>query len=324
MDDCTGYMHPQYAYSLQEFGRPRELTRSGGWVLERPIPGTAYKDAMGCYPVFACRDWTRLPEDLEQLGGDLVSLALVVDPFSGVTPAYLERCFDIVKPFKTHYVADLVQKPETFVGKVHRRCARKSLEKMDVEICFQPARYIDEWIRLYDNLIKRHAIKGINAFSRKCFEMQLNMSGMMIFLGRQGGEIVGASLVLTAGQAAYFHLSASSADGYKIRAAYGIHWKVLEYGRENGIRYFDVGGIAGMKDDPGESLAKFKRGWANDQQVAYFCGRIFNPQIYQSICKQHRTVNTGYFPAYRGGDPVVQKAGGLRRPILSNPKRCRL
>ena len=35
----SGYLHPNYAQSLAEFGKPRELTNCGGWILEREIPG---------------------------------------------------------------------------------------------------------------------------------------------------------------------------------------------------------------------------------------------------------------------------------------------
>jgi hypothetical protein len=91
MSGFLGYTDPRYALSLQEFGEPLELPRCGGWILVRSIPGTPYKDAMSCYPLFACRDWTKLHEDLEQVGEDLVSLTLVNDPFSVVMPEYLEK-----------------------------------------------------------------------------------------------------------------------------------------------------------------------------------------------------------------------------------------
>src|SRR3990172_4731763 len=75
----TGYLHPGHAASLAEFGTPRPLPHSGGWLLERTIPGSESRDAMGCYPLFACRDWSRLPMDLEDLARDLVSVSLVTD-----------------------------------------------------------------------------------------------------------------------------------------------------------------------------------------------------------------------------------------------------
>ncbi len=52
----TGYLHRHYALSLAQSGTARELPGGGGWILERRIPGFPYCDAMGGYPLFACRD----------------------------------------------------------------------------------------------------------------------------------------------------------------------------------------------------------------------------------------------------------------------------
>ena len=60
----TGYRHPLYAASLAEFGEPRELPSSGGWLLERTVPQFPDRDAMGCYPIFAASDWSGLSKDL--------------------------------------------------------------------------------------------------------------------------------------------------------------------------------------------------------------------------------------------------------------------
>jgi hypothetical protein len=270
----------------------------------RPIAGTPYKDAIGCYPLFACKDWTRLHEDLEHIGSDLVSLALVTDPFSGVTPAYLEQCFDLVKPFKTHNVADLSQPLESFLSKDYRYNARKSLKEMDVEICCQPTQYVGDWTRLYGNLIKRHHIRGLNAFSPKCFETQLNIPGMVMVLGRREGEIVGATILLIHDQVAYTHLSAFTDTGYRMRAAYGIRWKAFVFLQEKGIRYLDNGGGAGITEDHRDGLAQFKRGWSNERRIVFFCGRVFDQQKYESICQQYQIASVDYFPAYRAGESV--------------------
>ena len=62
-----GYLHDEYAQSLQEFGSPYLLSGCQGWILQRGIPKTPYQDAMGCYPLFACQDWSRLPDSLKIL-----------------------------------------------------------------------------------------------------------------------------------------------------------------------------------------------------------------------------------------------------------------
>jgi hypothetical protein len=51
----TGYMHPQYARSLAEFGIPRKLPRCRGWILQRQIPDFPHYDGMGCYPFLSVK-----------------------------------------------------------------------------------------------------------------------------------------------------------------------------------------------------------------------------------------------------------------------------
>jgi hypothetical protein len=77
----SGYLDQSYAESLREFGAPFALKKCSGWLLKRPIPQTSSFDAMGCYPLFACKDWSKLHDDLEELSDDLVSVCLVTDPF---------------------------------------------------------------------------------------------------------------------------------------------------------------------------------------------------------------------------------------------------
>ncbi len=161
-----GYASPVYAQSLGEFGTPLELPRCGGWILVRDIPGYFYRDAMGCYPLFACRDWSQLPDDLAELGSDLVSLALVTDPFGEYQEADLRKCFDVVIPFKQHLVADLRRPITEIVSQNHRVRARRALRKLTVEQVGEPVGFLDEWIRLYELLRRKHNINGIRAFSR--------------------------------------------------------------------------------------------------------------------------------------------------------------
>ena len=100
----TGYRHPRYAASLAEFGTPYRLPQCEGWILKRKILDFPCYDGMGCYPLFACRHWTKLPYDLEDIRGSLIGLSLVTDPFGEYDAAHLRRCFkDGVIPFKKHY-----------------------------------------------------------------------------------------------------------------------------------------------------------------------------------------------------------------------------
>jgi hypothetical protein len=168
MGNLTGYTSATYAASLAEFGTARFLPSSGGWLLEGPIPGVRHRDAMGCYPLFCCAEWTGLGADLDALATDLAAVSLVADPFGAYSVADLRAWFvDKCVPFKAHFVADLARSPSQFVTEHHRRYARRALRATTVERCEEPWQHLDEWTALYDTLIERHRLRWIKAFSRR-------------------------------------------------------------------------------------------------------------------------------------------------------------
>ena len=124
----TGYLSPVYSASMNPFGLPVALLESGGFLLERLIPGTAYHDAMGMYPLLCCTDWSGLPADLVGLAGRVVSVVLVTDPFGEFTPSAMVGALNrgFVR-YKDHYVIDLQVPLELSACTHHRRNARKAL-----------------------------------------------------------------------------------------------------------------------------------------------------------------------------------------------------
>jgi hypothetical protein len=298
----TGYNHSQYVESLIEFGKPRELPRCGGWILERQIPGTSCKDAMGCYPLFFCQDWAKLHVDLEELNGELVSLSLVTDPFAEIEPVALRRCFkDIVIPFKEHFIADLRRPLNEIVGKRHRKNARRALNKLQVKVCEDPMQFIDEWVTLYSSLIERHDISGIPAFSTWAFTKQLSIPGTIMLRATYQGEPVGAQIYFVQGDVAHCHLAAASQIGYELGAIYALDLYSMEYFSKK-AHWLNLGGAAGIKNGGRDGLSLYKRSWSTETRITYFCGCIFNQEKYTQIMKAKAKTETDYFPAYRRGE----------------------
>ena len=303
VEAVTGYLHPGYAQSLAEFGAPRELPRSGGWVLERQIPGFPYHDAMGCYPLFACKDWSQLHADLEDISNELVSLSVVTDPFGEYDSIYLQRCFkDVVIPFKQHFVVDLNRPLDTFVSSHHRRYARKALRQLYVERCGDSTQFINKWVDLYTALIERHNIKGILAFSGSAFEKQLSVPGIVVFRAVYEESTVSTLLWYIQGEVGYYHLGASSDLGYELWASFALFWSAIEYFAANGLRWLNLGAGAGVRSDGIDGLSRFKRGWSTGTRTAHFCGRIFDQKKYLEIVRAKDIPETEYFPAYRLGE----------------------
>jgi hypothetical protein len=298
----TGYMHPGYAESLKEFGIPRELPSCGGWILKRPIPGFPYHDAMGCYPLFACQDWSQLHADLEDLGQELITLSLVTDPFGAFELTHLQRCFDVVTPFKEHFIVDLSRPIYDFVSRDHRDAAQKAFRRgIHVEKVQDPMQFAEDWITLYATLIKKYSIKGIKAFSRAAFVRQLSIPGLVMLRAAQQGITVGFHLVFVQGEVGYNFLGAYSDAGYKLRASCALYLYSIEY-FANQLRWLDLGGGAGVNNDATDGLSQFKMGWSTGNRTAYFCGRIFDPERYAEIVKAKGIAATDYFPAYRKGE----------------------
>jgi hypothetical protein len=301
--ETTGYLHRDYAESLSAVGAPWELPRCGGWILERSIPGFPHRDAMGCYPLFTCKDWSQLHRDLDDMENDLVSISLVADPFSPCTVDYLQRCFkDRFIPFKEHMIIDLSQRPERFVSSHHRRYARKALRDVTVERCNDPMVIAQEWTTLYATLIERHGITGISAFSASSLRQQLVVPGIEAFRATLEGTIIGMLLWYVQGDVSYYHLGAYSEKGYEFRASFALFSFSIEYFASIGLQWLNLGAGAGLKNDDTDGLSRFKRGWSTGSRTAYFCGRILDPIAYAEVMKKEIAYSKDYFPAYRKGE----------------------
>lgn len=298
----TGYLHPDYAESLAEFGAPLHLPKSGGWLLRRPVDGIL-ADAMGTYPLFACSDWKSLKCDFNQLSKSLVSVTIVTDPFGEYDEPLLRDCFgDLVTPFKSHFASDLSRPLESIISKHHARNVCIGLKQVTVERCEDPSSHLDDWVRLYTVLIQRRQIRGIRAFSRNSFAKQLKTPGILCFRALRDQQIVGMILWYLQTGVAYYHLGAYTDEGYQSRASFALFRKALDYFAESGLKYANLGAGAGLGSAADDGLSRFKRGWSSFVRTTYLCGRIFDRQEYDRLVCARGVRTTDYFPAYRKGE----------------------
>jgi len=300
----TGYLHPLYARSLSEFGEPVKLAHCGGWLLERSVPNSDLKDATGCYPLFCCMDWTRLGADIEKLKQRYVTISLVVDPFAPATFVDLTRRFQLVQPFKKHFVIDLSDSTDRQIDRHHRYYARRALKQIEVTLVDDPKMHLDDWVSLYQMLIERHRLRGIKAFSRTSFTIQFEVPGLMLFRASRNGRTIGMHLWYVQSGVAYSHLSAFDQEGYSLRASYALHWFAIQEFKQNHareLRWIDLGAGAGARESASDGLSVFKRGWTATEKRKYFCGSIFDPGAYESLTTGKQN-DSNYFPLYRAGE----------------------
>ena len=295
-----GYGSAEFVASLPDMGTPYQLPRSGGWVLERPVPGTDRLDAIGPYPLLCCRDWGGLTDDLAEVGTRWVSLTAVADPLAEVDEEGLRRAFpDLALPFKRHWVVDLPRDAETFMHPNHRRKARRALERITVEEAASPAEWVDEFLRLFGVLRSRLGLKGVRAFTPETLTSQLTAPGASVWRARRDGHTVSMILWYVDGRRAWQHLGASDPRGYEVYASFGLFRASIEAFATRGLRALHLGGGVGTGEEE-DGLGRFKRGWATGTRPAWLCGRVFDRETYAQL--DTATLGTGperYFPAYR-------------------------
>jgi len=252
---------------------------------------------MGPYPLFACTDWSGLAADLDVLARDLICVSLVADPFGDWTVEQLDAVFpDRRHVFKEHLVVELGPSPVGRTSTHHQRFAARGQRKVAVERVMAPLDLLDDWLALYSELIRRHEITGISAFSPESFARQLAVPGIIAFRASESGATVGATLWYLDRRVAYWHLAAYSSRGYKLDASYALMAAALEEFSDQGLEWASLGAGAGLRDEQSDGLTRFKAGWASGTRTAHFCGRILDRERYAALS----TKPSSFFPAYRG------------------------
>ncbi len=297
-----GYLSRRYAESLYHVGSPLKLDESGAWVIERSIPDSRDTDVVGCYPLMACKEWDLLAEDIAKLEDHVVSFTMVTDPLGDFEEQSLGQVFpSLCKPFKRHHLVDLQSDFETSIASNHARNAKKAARVLNFVREEQPLSILDDWISMYDNLVERHAIKGVAAFSREAFALQLDTPGIIVYSALQAGVRVGMVLFYVMNNSVYYHLGAYLPAGYENKASFGIFRSALDDFKREGYHFLNFGGGAGLIEDEEDGLTRFKRGWANEQRTAYLCGAILNHNAYSDLTNALAggSATTSFFPAYR-------------------------
>lgn len=299
--NSLGYIGRAYAQSLSEFGEVIDLPRSGGCLLKRVIPGTNLFDAMGPYPLFCCNDWTALPQDIEDLANECVSVALVTDPFGNHNQEVLKQSFDIINPFKKHFVVELNRPIAEIGSKHHRKTALNALKKIQIEPHHNPPEFAEEWSNLYKTIVNRYSIHGIRAFSLDAFRRQLEVPGVDVLIARNDDQIIGAQIYYIQDNVAHCHLGAVTERGYELGAFYAMDYQSFTHFSGRVVKV-DLGGGAGVEISESDGLSRYKGGWASIMPPVWFCGKIMNKKKYNELVKAHNQEHSPYFPAYRTGE----------------------
>ncbi|WP_300554074.1 GNAT family N-acetyltransferase [Maricaulis sp.] len=298
----TEHEHPYasqaYAAALCAMeGRIGFLETLGIWVEINRIPESDAYDARGVYPFSPSLQQTgqeTLQDELRALG--LVSLVLVTDALED-QPDTLLAAFDVRRSYKEHFTyrpgsvqTEFSANNQRYLRRARRRCQFRDIDLVD---------HFDEWIALYDHLIRRHGLTGRHQFSHT-YMKHLAQSGRFDAIGAFfDGRLIGCQTWLTHNGCAYGHIGASNDEGYRHGAAFGLYGHAIE--KYAGCRELDLGGAPDRERVPG-GLSSFKSGFANGRRSNFLLGSIADPSQYDALCRLHKATprQEGFFPAYRG------------------------
>jgi hypothetical protein len=288
------YATEAYARSLSHWGEALHVPEWDCHVITHETAGGA--DAAGMYPLAV------IPADADLAGGlerlrrlGMISLTLVLDDFHRPPLDELRRHFQLVNRFKTHQVRR-TGAPFAY-GKHHRYEVRRALKKVAVRP-FDLAGHAAEWSTLYAALTQRRALAGVHDFPASHYDALYRLDGTTSIGAWLDDELVCAHIWVSDGKYVHSHLGASSSAGYAAGAAYAVYDASIRHFA--GAELLNLGGGAGLRDDPGDGLASFKRGFANESAAAYICGAVLDPVQYDRLVRQTGVPpDTLFFPAYR-------------------------
>jgi hypothetical protein len=293
------YASPAYAAVFEAVAAPLWVEAWGAHVLVREIPGGG-RDALGMYPLAAFTPDADLAVGLQWLTDQgLVSIGLVPDPATAPPVEQLQAAFGVCAPFKTHMLIDYSR--EVRFSKHHRYEVKKALSQVTIETV--PLRdHLEAWRGLYGELVERREIGGLTAFSPEAFARLAAVDGLTAVGAFAEGGLVSMHLWITdtASGAGYSLLAASSAEGYRRSAAYAIYDASIRMFAH--LKTLNLGAGAGLA--PGDDgLTRFKKGFANAEAQAWFCGAILDPATYAAL-SGGAAAPAIPFPAYRFARPA--------------------
>jgi lipid II:glycine glycyltransferase (peptidoglycan interpeptide bridge formation enzyme) len=89
---------------------------------------------------------------------------------------------------------------------------------------------------------------------------------MQIFLCRRDNQVLNALVVTHIGDMPIYLLGATSDEGMKSKGAYLLQWRAMQWLKERGAAWYDLGGI-NPETNPG--VYEFKKGFSG-QEAHYF------------------------------------------------------
>ena len=143
----------------------------------------------------------------------------------------------------------------------HRYYVRKAVEKNVVWREGNDEKFVMEFCKLYEDMLKEKDIKSLILSKEDITSLVLSLDkNVVIFTGDFDDLPVTSCIVLTFKKKAFYYMAATNKRGREIMGSYAMVYRLFEYLKEKGITDLDLGGIDPVSSDA-RGVNHFKKGF---------------------------------------------------------------
>ena len=211
--------------------------------------------------------------------------------------------------FEVEYLNDVVSLDLTqdyeviwrsMIKKTRYYTKRSLMEFKNITISDNPTETeINDFISLYYKTMEKNRASKKYYFSKAFIKNHFKFGTLLIYCKNHTNILASSAMFLKGNKIIHYHLSSSN---YKIEGSpsRAVLWAAIEWAKENGFKWFHLGGGFGAND----SLFHFKKGFSNTFLPFYMGKIIFNEKKYKELCLFNplSKENPNFFPLYRAGD----------------------
>ena len=181
----------------------------------------------------------------------------------------------------------------------NRNVIRKAI-KNDIKI--YNGRYpeiLETFRTIYNATMDKDDAEAYYYFSKEFYESVLEdlAEHAQVFWAEKDGQVIAASIMLTANGYMNYHLSGSVREYSSLAPTNLLLYKAALWGCVHGCKTLYLGGGVGSGED---SLFKFKRAFYKGDLNNFYIGKkIFNHEKNAELIGMRETTGSSYFPVYR-------------------------
>lgn len=177
--------------------------------------------------------------------------------------------------------------------------ANKSGLKIVVD---KEGKYLDDFLNIYNGTMDRNEASANFYFPKTFFENINKISNHFVYFHVVDKEkIIATELVLYGKDYSYSFLGGTNSEYFHLRPNDFLKYEIIKWSKENGLKYFVLGG--GYGEDDG--IFNYKRNFSPNGVKKFYIGkRVFNQQKYNQLVEMRLedsklNSDTDYFPIYR-------------------------